>query len=384
MPQSAVHPESPVRSQGSDPPCSRVDAASLARLLGVSVEAVELCRRCDLIDLHLDPFIANRLWGYDFLKRHSRGPFGRWLFGHMDVPRALDAGLSGAMFSITTNPLRSPRNRWITLQKNIARMRAIISSSQGTLALVRSWSEYNDVRNSRNAKNTRPIACLLAIQGGNALIGAPNGIASVEDNCICRVTLVHLTSSGYGCTSSPASMVHRDRGLTRRGVELVKQLNHARCFVDLAHIHPKGFWQALEHHDRALPAIVTHTGVSGVTPHWRNLSDAQIQAIAHTGGTIGVLFHTAFVDTAARAYVHRTVSVRNVLAHAKHIIDVAGEDFVSIGSDFDGFIVPPHDLADVTAYPRFVQLMLDTRWSHERIEKILGGNFLRVFKMMRP
>lgn len=357
---------------------SSLDVSAIARGLGVSVDAVRLCHQCELVDLHLDPLIAHRLWGYDFVARHKRGPFGRWLFGHMDVPRARDGGLSGAMFSITTNPLRTPQDRWATLQTNIERMRRIVSGSDGALMLARSMTEY------RRARSAGAVACMPAVQGANALVGGAEEIESVCSEWLVRVTLVHLTSSEYGCTSSPVSALQADRGLTRLGCELVEQLNRARCLVDLAHIHENGFWQALRVHDPSMPVIVTHTGVRGVTDHWRNLDDAQIRAVANTGGTIGILFHCAFIDTLTSAYLTRRTTVDHVIAHMQHVINVVGEDHVSIGSDFDGFIVPPVDLPDVCAYPRLVQRMLERGWTSRRIEKILGGNFLRVFERMRP
>jgi membrane dipeptidase len=131
-------------------------------------------------------------------------------------------------------------------------------------------------------------------------------------------------------------------------------------------------------HDRALPLIVTHTGVSGVTPHWRNLDDDQIRAVADSGGTIGIIFHTAFLRRNGRQ------DCSMVVDHMAHVVDVAGEDFVSIGSDYDGAITPPPDLRSGDSYPALVQKMMDRGWGATRIEKVLGGNFLRVFRDFRP
>ena len=94
-----------------------------------------------------------------------------------------------------------------------------------------------------------------------------------------------------------------DQGLTDRGREYVRRLNDARVFVDLAHVSREGFFDAVAVHDRSQPLIVTHTGVAGVHPHWRNLDDEQLRAIADTGGArhygrFGG--HTAAVDQIAR------------------------------------------------------------------------------------
>jgi len=220
---------------------------------------------------------------------------------------------------------------------------------------------------------------MIAIQGGNALEAAPDGVSSIPDEVVVRVTLVHLTSSVYGATSTPTSLLRSKRGLTDRGRELVRQLDAARCFVDLAHIHPDGFWDAVEEHDPSQPLIVTHTGVDGALRHWRNLDDSQIRAVAETGGTIGIIFEPHFLR-------HRKGprDSRMILDHMQHVIDVVGEDFVSIGSDFDGMITPPAEMANASCYPRLVQHMLNRGWSSTRVSKVLGDNFLRVFGRLRP
>ena len=350
-----------------------LSTSKTAQMLNVSDEAVQLAHHHGIIDLHVDSMIPVRLYGYNPLERNRGGPLGRHFVGHMDIPRAIDGGLSGAMWSITTNPLRTARGRWLTFLNNLRRFRDIIDASRGSMALVRTHKEFVDAR-SRGA-----IASMIAIQGGNALDAAPEGFASIPDHAVIRVTLVHLTNSQVGATSSPASLLNFDNGLGERGCELVRELDDARCFVDLAHIHPQAFWDAVRVHDPSLPLIVTHTGVRAVKDHWRNLDDSQIRVVADTGGTIGILFHSGFLRPRGKPN-----DCSLVVDHIQHVIDVVGVDYVSIGSDFDGAISPTPDLSDATTYPRLVQSMLDRKWTEDRISKVLGGNFLRVLKMMRP
>ena len=192
------------------------------------------------------------------------------------------------------------------------------------------------------------------------------------------MTVLHLTDSCYGSTSSPARF-GAARGLSAAGKQHVEQLDAARVFVDLAHIHPKGFWDAVEVHDAALPLIDTHTGVSGVCPHWRNLDDAQIRAIAETGGVVGIIFEPNFLRAKGPA------DGRLVIEHLRHLIDVGGEAVAALGSDYDGFIRPPADLRDgALAYYRLVQYMLDAGWGEDRIRRVLGENFLTSFERLRP
>ena len=348
------------------------DASGLAARLGCSTDAVALTRSADVVDLHVDTFIWSRTVGYDVHVRHESGPLGRRFGGHVDVPRLADGGVTGAMWSITTNPFRSASSRWGVFLENLDALRAIVRASNGTLAETRTRTEYADAR-ARGAH-----ACFLAIQGLNAVEAAPEGVASIPDDCVVRATLVHLTNSVYGGTSSPLGGFAA-RELTDTGRDAVRAMNARRLFVDLAHLHERAFWDVVAVHDRTQPLIDTHTGVAGVTPHWRNLTDAQVKAVADTGGVVGIIF--------AEEFLRRPDGPRDaamIVEHAEHVIDVAGEDVVALGSDYDGMIVPPPDVAGVDAYPKLVQHMLDRGWREERIRKALGGNFLRALGMLRP
>ncbi len=337
------------------------------------MEAVQLARDADVVDLHLDTFIWSRTVGYDVLVRHGGGPFGRRFGGHVDVPRAGDGGVTGAMWSITTNPFRSARRRWEVFLGNLAALRATVAGSDGVVEEVRTLSGYRAAR-ARGAH-----ACLLAIQGLHAVEAAPDGVASIPDDCVVRATVVHLVDCVYGATSSPLHVPGRARGLTPAGRDAVRAMNTRRLFVDLAHIAEPAFWDAVEVHDRTQPLIDTHTGVAGVRPHWRNVTDAQVKAIADTGGVGGVIF--------AEEFLRRPGGPRDgamIVEHAEHVIRAGGEDAVAFGSDYDGMIVPPPDVASVDAYPTLVQHMLDRGWREARIRKALGGNFLRALGGLRP
>jgi membrane dipeptidase len=351
----------------------RADSPTLAKRLGISVAAVELSRDCEIIDLHLDTFIPPRLWGYRVGSRHRGGPLGRAFFGHIDLPRLREGGLSGGMWSITTNPFRTAADRWNTFLRNVKRMRYMVHRTNGAMQIARTYSEYRAAR-ARGAHAVIPV-----VQGANAIEAAPRGVRDIPDNFIARMTLVHLTNSVFGATSSPHHLLRRNKHLSARGVELVRQLNHQRVFVDLAHIHPTAFWDAVRVHDATQPLLSTHTGVAGVKPHWRNLDDAQLRAIADTGGTVGVIFSVHFLKTRRGP---RDADM--VIDHMAHIINTIGEDHVSVGSDFDGAIIPPADLAGGDHYPVLVEKMLVRGWSEQRIRKVLALNFLRCFEQLRP
>ncbi|MBI4818130.1 MAG: membrane dipeptidase [Deltaproteobacteria bacterium] len=337
----------------------------------VSSEALDVLRRSDFIDLHLDSYIPMRFYGYDLTKRHGRGPPFGFCYGHADLPRLLEGGLTGAGWSITTNPFRTARGRLRAFSRNLEKLSATLQAAGTTL--VRSFEDYE------RARRSGAFASFVSIQGGDAWEVVARGEAPVPTDLVSRVTLVHLTSSAIGVTSSPLSMLRQDKGLGPIGRRLVELLDERRIFVDLAHIHPRGFWDAVEVHDKTLPLIVTHTGVSGVRPHWRNLDDEQLRAVARSGGVVGIIFSIHFLS--------RRGGPRDgemIVEHIAHVIDTVGEDFVAIGSDYDGMIVPPRDLRSIHLMPRLVDHMLRRGFTPERVGKVLGGNFLRAFRALRP
>ncbi len=346
----------------------------LSRPAGISDAAWELAERAEIVDLHLDSFISTRLVGYDLLRRHGTGPLGGRFFGQLDVPRALSGGLTVGMWSVTTNPFRTAASRWRVLQSNLAQLQAIVAQSEGALVVVRSMREL------RAARAAGAHAVLPAIQGGNALQAAPDLGAALADGLISRVTLVHLTNAIYAPTSSPLRLGRGGDGLGPQGHALVEALDAARVFVDLAHIGHGAFREVVAAHDASLPLIATHTGVSGVTPHWRNLDDDELRAIAATDGVVGVIFQAAFLR---RRGGPRDVDM--VVEHLDHIAATVGTRHCAIGTDYDGAIVPPADLrSGDLGYLRLIDALLRRGWSEPDILGVLGGNFLRSYEALRP
>jgi membrane dipeptidase len=218
----------------------------------------------------------------------------------------------------------------------------------------------------------------LAVQGGNAFDGADD-VRRLPDGSLVRVTLMHLTDSPLGATSSPLGRSRGRGGLTGAGRAMVEALNEQRILVDLAHASKPTFWQALDAHDPALPPVVTHTGVSGVHPSWRNLDDDQIRAIADRGGVVGIMYHRGFLGRPA----HR-VGAEAIVRHLEHVISVGGEEAAALGSDWDGLIVTPRDMPTALELPVLVDRMLARAWPEARIRRVLGGNALRLIASVRP
>lgn len=343
------------------------DPGAWALALGISRAAVDLYVASEVVDLHLDTFLWKRLLGYDMTRRHGRGLLGGRLYGHADFPRARDA-LSGATWVITTHPWRGARGRARAFRQNLATLAGLLDAQPG-FARVGTLAEY------RAARAVGQHAAFVGVQGGNALDGSFDLLARLEPRDLLRVTLLHGTRSSLGSPSNAPGEV----GLSDAGKQMVEALNAARVFVDLAHISPRGFWDSLDVHAPGLPPIVTHTGASGVRPLWRNLDDDQLRAIADRGGVVGVILHGYYLG----GPLWSGGSVERAVAHVQHIVKVAGEDAVALGSDFDGFIIPPRDCRSVEELPRLVEHMLQARMPERVIHKVLGENFLACLGRLR-
>jgi membrane dipeptidase len=350
------------------PSSARVDPADAARRLGISLSAVELHYDAEIVDLHVDSYIWWRIGGYDFRRRHAALTRGV-LLGQFDLPRARDAGIGCATWVVTTNPFCDAREREQALFDNLRELTELLETPQAAARVVRSVAAY------RAARALGLHAAFVGVQGGNALARSLDAIERLSPGLVLRVTLLHLTSSRLGASSAPPS---RNSGLTAYGKDFVRRLDAARIFVDLAHISPAGFWDAVDAHDRSLPLLVTHTGVSAVHRHWRNLDDEQLRAIARSGGTIGIMYHSEFLE--GRTFRGR---LEAVVRHLEHAVNVAGEDHVSLGSDWDGAIVTPRDMQTCEELPRLTHALLERRWPEQRVRKVLGLNFLRVVESVR-
>jgi len=336
----------------------------------------ERARAIGLCDLHIDTWIPQRLWGYDPRVAHRPGLLGGRFFGHLDLPRLHACGVAAAQWSITTNPFRSEAGRWQAWQANWRRFDRWCRACGDAIARVRTPDEL------MAAKTQGRHAILCAVQGANAWDAAfavdPDLDGVLGDGWVVRATLVHLTDSALGATSSPLSL-RRAKGLTGRGAQAVASLNRHRAFVDLAHAHPSTFWDALAASDRDQPPIATHTGVAGVRPHWRNLDDRQVAAIADRGGVVGIVAASVYLRPRGRAD-----AVELLVDHLDHAIAVGGEACAAIGTDLDGAIVPPPGMRDGFGHLRLLAAMQRRGWPDARIERVCWGNFAACFARLRP
>lgn len=347
----------------------RLHPAAWARRLGISTEALALYLDADVIDLHTDSFLWQRLSGYRLERHHRLPPWGATFGGQVDLPRILEAGMSGIVFDIPANPLLPKARKYGAVRGLIARMLATLKPYAGQFRHVVSYADY------RAARASGQVACWFSIQGGQALDHNLRDLERIPE--IHRITLVHLTRSRIGASNLHPLQTHL--GLSAYGRAFVEKLVEQRILVDLSHINRRGFFDALAAMPAGVPPVVTHTGLKAVCDIWRNIDDEQIRAIAARQGTIGIIYEKRFL---AREPGRQTLE--RIIDHLAHLIALVGDDHASLGSDYDGMITLPRDFADITVQPVLVERMLARGWSETRIRKILGGNFLRVIRQVRP
>jgi membrane dipeptidase len=315
---------------------------------------------CCVLDLHADTAKLMDKLGYDLALRHDR-PMPRRVnvFGHVDLPRLREGGVAGQFFSFWTTPYPE-RGCARSVAAQLDAMDDAIARHPAELVWTRTGAEV------RAAKAAGRIAALGGIEGGQALEGELDTIAAFARRGVRYLGLLHFSANAIG---RPARGRGADpaQGLTGFGREVIRECERSGVIVDLAHVNRRGFFDALA--EATLPPMVSHTGVLGVHPHWRNIDDDQLRAVADKGGCVGVIFARRYLGSA---------SIDAVVDHLLHIIDVAGDDLPALGSDFDGFVVPPDGLEDVAALPNLTVALSRRGVAPRVLEKILGGNVLRV------
>ncbi len=327
-------------------------------------EARALLDAAPSLDLHADtPLLFP--FGYRLGARHRPLLARRSLFGHVDLPRMAEGALWGQFFGLVTIPLVR-RGLAARCHRRIDALAKEITANPGK---IRPALSAADVRAARAAGER---AALLGIEGAHALEGRIENLAAFARRGVRYLGLLHFSANEAGY---PAAGWGRDdaRGLTPFGHAVVEACADLGVIVDLTHVNRRGFFDAIE---RARgPVIVSHTGVSGVAPHWRNLDDEQIRAVARTGGVVGLIFASVFLGGA-------TIDV--LVRHIRHVIDVAGEDTPALGSDFDGCVRPLEGLADAADLPRLAAALRRAGLRDEAILKIAGRNALRVLEAVPP
>jgi membrane dipeptidase len=338
-----------------------------------SERAVALHKTLLVADLHADSL----LWARDLLERGTRG--------HVDIPRLIEGNVALQAFTIVT---KTPRNQnienntgdtdnitllavaerwpikaWSSLTERALyqahKLQQTAERSGGKFTLVRTSSELSAYLD-RRIREPQITAGFLGIEGAHALDGNLDNIDRLFDAGVRMMAPTHFFDNDIG---GSAHGVEKG-GLTDKGHEMIRRMEEKKMIVDLAHASPRTIADVLAIATR--PVVVSHTGIKGTCDNTRNLSDEQLQAIAKTGGVIGIGFwDTAVCGTEARA-IARAI---------RYTANLVGVDHVALGSDNDGAVTAPFDISGVV---EITDALLQEGFTDEEIGKIMGRNTLRL------
>lgn len=320
----------------------------------------------------------------------ARSFFDRARRDHIDLPRAREGGFAGGLFAMFVPsqadfdlnsrydpsdpahfaPVEQPRALAMTLRM-AARARRIERASDGAVAICRSVSEI------RAAMARDALALVLHIEGAEAIDPDFTALEVLHAAGLRSLGPVWSRDNifGHGVPMAFPSGPDLGPGLTDAGKALVRACNGLKILVDLSHITEKGFWDVAA--TTEAPLVASHSNAHALCASARNLTDRQLDAIAESGGLVGLNFHTAFLREDGRD--RSDTPLETMVRHLDHLLARLGEDGVALGSDFDGCLVP-RAIGDVAGLPHLIEAMRAAGYGEALIEKIAWRNWLSVLE----
>lgn len=214
----------------------------------------------------------------------------------------------------------------------------------------------------------KSIGIILTIENGKAIEDNLDNVDILYEKGI-RVMSINWNEDNLLGTGA---LTNTNSGLTKLGIEYVKKLEEKNILIDVSHSSEKTFWDVISNTTK--PIVATHSCCYEICNHPRNLKDEQIKEIAKRNGIIGICLCSPFLKNEGRA------DVTDIVKHIKYIIDLVGEDFVGIGTDFDG-VDEEHKLLDIKKLKEMnilVKCLRDDGFRNSTIAKIMGENWCKI------
>lgn len=241
----------------------------------------------------------------------------------------------------------------------------IVKDNKRYLSIARTPSDlYEDKRKGRKS-------IMFAIENGLALEGDLANVKYFAQRGVTYITLCHNGDNDI-CDSARGSNLHG--GVSKFGAAVIREMNRNGIMVDLSHGAEKSFYDALEISSQ--PIVCSHSNSKALCNVPRNLTDDQLRALAKKGGVAHITLYHGFLRKEG------TASVLDAIAHLEHAISIMGIDYVGIGTDFDGDGTVC-GMADASEMINFTRHLLARKYSERDIEKIWGGNWLRVMAQVQ-
>lgn len=236
----------------------------------------------------------------------------------------------------------------------------IVRRNSQYLSIARTAADlYEDKRKGRKS-------IMFGIENGLALSHDLQNVRHFAQRGVVYITLCHNGDNDI-CDSARGCNTHG--GVSRFGRDVIREMNDCGLMVDLSHAAEKSFYDALQ--ASRTPVVCSHSNCRALCDHPRNLTDGQLRDIAECGGVVQITLYPGFLRTQGEA------TVMDAVRHLEHAIDIAGIDHVGIGTDFDGD-GGVRGMADASEMTNFTRLLMERNFSERDIEKIWGGNWIRV------
>ncbi len=357
---------------------------------------MELHRRAIVIDTHADTTQRIVYEGAKFLDGIPEA--------HLDLAKMRSGGLDAQFLSIFVFPRRTPSSAYFSESlRQVKAIHALVATSDGRLALARN---ARDIR--ANAGRGVP-SVMLGVEGGHSLGSgsAAEQLANLRRLAVEGVRYLTLTWSNSNEIGGSSGDQGDGQGLSDFGRRVVDEMQKLGVLVDLSHVSDPLFWDAIRYVRK--PVILSHSSSRTMTNVPRNASDAMLRAVARNGGAVCVNFNPGFldinynraqapiwarfrslpIDEAWRGIREESgrlapVPLSRLVDHLMHMIEVAGADHVCLGSDFDGVPSVPVGLEDAGRLPALTAELLRRGLSAADVEKVLGGNTLRILEANEP
>jgi membrane dipeptidase len=331
---------------------------------------------------------------------------------HSDLERFKKGGVDIQIFSIWSDERYEKGKGFDYANRQIDSLYAIVNRNRNRMMLVTTPLEL------RQAVKQKKLGAMMGLEGGHMIEDSIAYLDKLYQRGIRYMTLTWNNSTSWASSAKDETentVPNAKKGLNDLGRNIVRRMNELGMLVDLSHVGEETFWDAIA--TTTKPVIVSHSCVYALCPHRRNLKDEQIKAIGKNGGVIHLNFYSGFLDSSfekkkaafdkehqretdslkalkwqsfeidfwlARKYSEEAQALRPPLSllldHLDYIVKLIGVDHVGLGSDFDGIESAPQQLDDVTGYPNITKALVERGYSKKEIEKILGGNFIRIFK----
>lgn len=314
---------------------------------------------------------------------------------HIDLPKARAGGLGGGFFAIWvpdrkphedfpgadsgeagyTMPLPPPLHRTYAMNfatSMVARLLRLEREADGQVKIVHTAGELSA------ALDTGVLAMIMHIEGAEPIdrnfdalyVFYAAGLRSL--GLVWSRPNIFATGVPFQFPGGPDI----GPGLTAAGKALVKECNRLGILVDLSHLNEKGFWDVEAISDA--PLVATHSGAHALCNTPRNLTDKQLDAIAASGGVVGVNFHTGFLRADGRS--NEKTSLAEIVRHVEYMVERMGIDHVALGSDFDGATMPT-DLVNAAGLPKLMAALKGAGFDGDELTKIARGNWERVLRV---